>query len=86
MADDHVHQAERTRPLRDSTRFVGRAVIHDNDFERPQGCCCSDAIVGSSPEPPLKVGMMTLTEALLAGTLSLRLHAPNSANESSDSE
>ena len=49
-------------------------------------CCCSDAIVGPSPEPPLKVGMITLTEALLAGTLSLRLHTPNSANESSDSE
>ena len=49
-------------------------------------CRCSDAIVGPSPEPPLKVGMTTLTEALLAGTLSLRLHAPNRANESSDSE
>src|SRR3954462_810170 len=49
-------------------------------------CCCSDAIVGPSPEPPLKVGMITLTAASLAGTLSLRLHAPNRANESSDSE
>ena len=47
-------------------------------------CRCSDAIVGPSPEPPLKVGMITLTAALPASTLSLRLHAPNRANESSD--
>ena len=31
-------------------------------------CRCSDAIVGPSPEPPLNVGMITLTEALPAGT------------------
>src|SRR5262249_15506659 len=30
-------------------------------------CRCSEAIVGSRPEPPLKVGMITLTEALRAG-------------------
>ena len=48
-------------------------------------CRCSEAIVGPSPEPPLNVGMITLTEALPAGTLSLRLHTPNKANERSDS-
>ena len=37
VADDHVHQAQRASPLRDSARFVGRAVIDDNDFDRPQG-------------------------------------------------
>ena len=42
-------------------------------------CRCSDAIVAPSPEPPLKVGMITLTETLPAGTLSLRLaHAEQS--------
>ncbi len=48
-------------------------------------CRRSDAIVGASPEPPLNVGMITLTEALPAGTRSLRLHTPNKANERSDS-
>jgi hypothetical protein len=48
-------------------------------------CRCSEAMVGPSPEPPLNVGMITLTEALPAGTLSLRLHTPNKANERSDS-
>jgi hypothetical protein len=48
-------------------------------------CRCSEAILGPSPEPPLNVGMITLTEALLAGTPSLRLHTPNKANERSDS-
>jgi hypothetical protein len=48
-------------------------------------CRCSEAIVGPSPEPPLNVGMITLTDALLAGTPSLRLHTPNKANERSDS-
>jgi hypothetical protein len=48
-------------------------------------CRCSDAIVGSSPEPPLNVGMITLTEAPSARTLSLRLRTPNKANESSES-
>ena len=37
MADDHVHQAQRASPLRDGARFVGRAVIDDDDFDRPQG-------------------------------------------------
>ena len=37
MADDHVHQAQRASPLCDRARFVGRAVIDDNDFDRPQG-------------------------------------------------
>ena len=48
-------------------------------------CRCSEAIVGPSPEPPLNVGMITLTEALPAGALSLRLRTPNKANERSDS-
>jgi hypothetical protein len=47
-------------------------------------CRCSDAIEGPSPEPPLNVGMITLTEALPAGTLSSRLHAPKKANDKSD--
>ena len=37
MADDHVDQALRAGPLRDGARFVGRAVIDDDDFDRPQG-------------------------------------------------
>jgi len=48
-------------------------------------CRCSEAIVGPRPEPPLNVGMITLTEALLAATLLLRFHTPNKANDSSDS-
>ena len=48
-------------------------------------CRCSEAIVGASPEPPLNVGMITLTEVLPTGALRLRLHKPNKANESSDS-
>ena len=84
MADDHVHQAQRAPALRDGARFIGRAVIHDNDFDR-KVCRCSEAIVGPSPEPPLNVGMITLTEGLPVGTLSLRLHTPNKANERSDS-
>src|SRR4029077_2727476 len=49
-------------------------------------CRCSDAIVGPSPEAPLNVGMITLTEALPAGTLSSRLHAPRKAKDRSDRE
>src|SRR5215469_15468182 len=37
VADDQVHQAVRSGALRDSAGIVGRAVIHDDDFERPQG-------------------------------------------------
>jgi hypothetical protein len=48
-------------------------------------CRCSEAIVGSRPEPPLKVGMITLTEALRAGFASLGLRMPNKASERSDS-
>jgi hypothetical protein len=48
-------------------------------------CRCSDAIVGASPEPPLNVGMITLTEALPAGGLSLGLRTPKKANDSNDS-
>jgi len=47
-------------------------------------CRCSDAIEGASPEPPLKVGMMTLTEALLAASLSFRRLTPNKAKETSE--
>ena len=38
-------------------------------------CWCSEAIERSSPEPPLKVGMITLTEALPAGALISSPHA-----------
>src|SRR5262249_21834771 len=48
-------------------------------------CRCSDAIVGASPEPPLNVGMITLTEALPSGGRSVRLQKPDKANETSDS-
>ena len=48
-------------------------------------CRRSDVMVGSSPEPPLKVGMITLTVALPGGTPVFRRRAPNNANETSDS-
>ncbi len=48
-------------------------------------CRCSDAMVGASPEPPLNVGMITLTEALPTGALSLRLRTPKKASESNES-
>jgi hypothetical protein len=83
--DCNVHQAQRASPLRDHPRFVGRTVIDDNDFERRKVCRCSDSIERSSPEPPLKVGMITLTEALPAGTLLRRPRTPNKDNETSDS-
>jgi hypothetical protein len=85
VADDDVHQAERPRPLRDRTRFVGRAVVHDDDFDRTQGLLVQQAIVGARPEPPLKVGMITLTEALPAGIPALGLRTPNRASDTSDS-
>jgi hypothetical protein len=47
-------------------------------------CRCSEAIVRSSPEPPLNVGTMTLTAALPAGTPSSRRNAPSKASETSD--
>ena len=37
MADNHVHQAQRAPAFRDGARFIGRAVIHDDDLDRPQG-------------------------------------------------
>src|SRR5262249_40279537 len=37
MADDHPPQPQRPPPLRDGGCVVGRAVIHDNDLDRPQG-------------------------------------------------
>ena len=37
MANHHIHQTKRTSPLRDGTRVVGRAVIDDNNFDRPLG-------------------------------------------------
>jgi len=40
--------------------------------------------VGASPEPPLNVGIITLTEALLAAPLSFRLLTPNKARETSE--
>jgi hypothetical protein len=48
-------------------------------------CRRSESIEGASPEPPLNVGMITLTEALLAAPLSFRLLTPNKARETSDS-
>jgi len=48
-------------------------------------CRCSEAIVGASPEAPLKVGIITLTEALPSGGRSVRLQKPDKANETSDS-
>ena len=47
-------------------------------------CRCSEAIVGASPEPPLNVGIITLTEALPSGTGLVRLQKPDKANETSD--
>jgi hypothetical protein len=44
-------------------------------------CWCSETIVRSSPEPPLNVGTMTLTEALPEGILSIRLDTPNKARD-----
>ena len=41
--------------------------------------------MGASPEPPLNVGMITLTDAGIAGALSLLLQTPNKANETSES-
>ncbi len=37
MTNNHVDQSQRPSPLRDSARLVDRAVIHDDDFDRPQG-------------------------------------------------
>src|SRR5215208_4003004 len=48
-------------------------------------CRRSDVIVGSSPEPPLKVGMITLTEALPPDRLVLCRRTPNNASDTRDS-
>src|SRR6266436_350011 len=37
MADDHVHHAQCASSLRDRACIIGRAVIHDDDFDRPRG-------------------------------------------------
>jgi predicted glycoside hydrolase/deacetylase ChbG (UPF0249 family) len=47
-------------------------------------CRCSEAIERSSPEPPLKVGMITLTDAMPVARPSSRLFKPNKAKETSD--
>src|SRR5262249_59359343 len=36
MADDHVDEAHRARPLRDGAGIVGRSVIYDDDFDWAQ--------------------------------------------------
>jgi hypothetical protein len=83
VADDHVDEPERARcatarvpsvePSSTTMISAGRRV-----------CRCSEAIVRSSPEPPLNVGTMTLTAALPAGTPSSRRNAPSKASETSD--
>jgi hypothetical protein len=84
MADDHVDQTQRASPLRDGARFVGRAVIHDNDFDQPQSLSVQRRDRGGESGTTLKVGMITLTEALLAASLTFRRLTPNKAKETSE--
>src|SRR5262249_59769585 len=49
MADDHVDEAHRARPLRDGAGIVGRSVIHDDDFDWPQGLPAQRGDRGGEP-------------------------------------
>ena len=85
MADHDVHQAEGPRPLCDGARLVGRAVIYDNDFEWQQRLPPQRRDRWGQAGTAVEGGYDTLTERLRAGIFSLRLRAPNKANDSSDS-
>ena len=73
MADDHVHQAQRSRPLRDGARFVGRAVIDDDDFDRPQGLSVQRRDRGIEPGAAVERRYDHADRTLPAGPRSLRL-------------
>ena len=84
MADDHVNQALRSRPLRDRACCVGGAVVDDDDFDRSQGLPAQRADRRSKPGAAVECRDNHAYVAWQTVPLALRRFELNRARDTSD--